>query len=434
MSESQQTNICNYEQVDIQSVCKETIYVCNNSKNICDASSSICVYMTIFNASLYFLYTIHIMKIYGFFENYEIDINEKLYDFIWKLLKVYSLVNSKFEKFVIIPLNSARKNIYKHLKCYIENPPHKFIVVRNGKEIMKFEKLNGLLAYYIFNKDVENDDLICNRTDNMVYYTKVDDFFYGNPVFDNDNYHDNSLEQIEISSIKFMTCHVTLNVKNKDKNNIFIQREIVLDEFMLVSNKILSKSFVMWYCNKYFGIDIDSIESYKIDIIDQDIDQIQIDMNDYIEIYKDDYLIHKNKNNIKNINQYDDDCDTPVNELDKIITNLSNDGDVNSESCSVNNNRDENTSYVEQDDSQNECDSSTETSSENNNTERNNEVLNEIIQKIINDIEEKNELSNQDDDSSDCEYHRDLENDTEHFNESINNNLSSSWMPSFMLF
>ena len=101
-------------------------------------------------------------------------------------------------------------------------------------------------------------------------------------------------EYIEISNIKFISCHIT--IKLKDKNISF---PVELNNFMLIGNKILDKSFVLWYCNKYLNLDIDLIENYKIDIIDQHVNQITIDMNDYIEIYKNYYVIHNKWYNTK---------------------------------------------------------------------------------------------------------------------------------------
>lgn len=432
-------------QEDIQTICKEAIDFCKDTKNVCEASSTICGYIIFFDVFLYILYSFQVMKAYGFFQNYEFDVSEKLYDLIWKLLRVYSLVNSKFKKHIGGPLNSAKKRIHKHVKYYIGSHPNRYILVRDGEEIMRFTKLDGLIAYYLFRKDGKDDELICNRDDDMIYYIKFEKFFYGNHEIINDNFDDNNLDKIKKSSIKFMTCHIELNIKNKETNKIIsTQKEMNLEKFMLVSNMILSYSFVMWYCNKYFGIDIDSIQSYKINIIDQDVDQIEIDMNDYIEIYKDEYLIHKKKHSMESIDEdAEDDNDTPLlNDLDKIITN---DVDDDNESYSVNNNKYENTSNNSESDSESEYEnqhvSSTESSSEtdtisenNNENDRLNENNQQIRGQLISNVEEHIGLQKYDENSSECEYHKYLKDDTERFTESTNKNLSSSWMPSFMLF
>jgi hypothetical protein len=100
---------------------------------------------------------------------------------------------------------------------------------------------------------------------------------------------------------------------------------------MIANSKLLSKSFIFWYCNKYFNLDKEYIEDYKIDIIDHDVLHVSIDMNDFIEIYKDKYIVHKIKHHIEEIidndaeedaNEDDEDYveDTQVNEMDKIIS------------------------------------------------------------------------------------------------------------------
>ena len=157
----------------------------------------------------------------------------------------------------------------------------------------------------------------------------------------------------------------------------------------MVNSKLLSKSFVFWYCNKYFNLDKHFIEDYKIDIIDQDVEQLSIDMNDFIEIHEDEYVVHKIKHHHQeeiideDADAEDDveDEDTPINEMDKLI------------------------SYEE---------------TYNISTDNNKSLTDD------NEIEENK--SDCDDYENECKYHKDLEDENELFNERIEEYKNSSWV------
>jgi len=298
-------------------------------------------FMIVYNFIMYIGFVLMLYERLGMFKNAD----TLLYDALWNALKYYSYAQSCINKNIVMPFHLKSKNIYKQIKCFLIDIPCRYIIVRDGKEIMRFKKIDGLLAYYLFKcKNSDNDDLICCRNDDNIYYTNINEFIYGDNMKNGD--YDNNIELIEKSSIKFMTCHITIKVKNK---NLFLQREIMLDNFMLVGSKILDKSFVLWYCNKYFDFNTNLIESYKVDIIDQDVDQIEIDMNDYIEIYKNEYVIHKKKQDMNKDSlivkdeDNDNDEDTPVSNLDRII-NEDDQDDSDDENSTYNNKNDDSNS------------------------------------------------------------------------------------------
>jgi hypothetical protein len=109
-------------------------------------------------------------------------------------------------------------------------------------------------------------------------------------------------------NLYFISCNIKLKIKNDDPINV----DVDLRRFMVAGNKILNKNFVLWYCNKFNGIEPDAIESYEINIIDCDVDTINLTVGDYIEIRGSEYLIHKQLN-LKN--------NTPINDLDKMLEN-----------------------------------------------------------------------------------------------------------------
>ena len=61
--------------------------------------------------------------------------------------------------------------------------------------------------------------------------------------------------------------------------------------FMLVNNTILTQDFVKWYMNKYYNYKI--ANNYKIYIIDQDANSIELNENESITLEKNSYLINK---------------------------------------------------------------------------------------------------------------------------------------------
>jgi hypothetical protein len=410
------------EEIDIQKYYDSAIEICDKSKTICEYSTHLCGYIIICNLGLYLTFTLFLMKQNGNLDKFETELYNKVYELIWRLLRVYSLINLKFKKYVTTPLNYTKHKVYTNIKTYLFNEPYKYILVRDGEEIMKFKKINQLISYYLFTKNAENDDLICYRDDENIYYSKIKDFIYGGNVVDNDNY-DTNVQSIKKSSIKFMMCNIDINIKNK---NLLLHRELNIDNFMLVGNKILTKSFVMWYCNKYLDLDNELIESYKVNIIDQDVDHIEIDANSFIEIDRDEYLIHKKRHTL-NVNIHkDEDEDTPVNELDKVITNYY----VSDESSEHNESDDDSSTTNHKDDdsiNNDECNSNGHDDNDDDLCKR------KCYENIDNNDDNCGSEHSNSSGEEECKYHRDLENDMEQFNESINN-LSSSWMPSFMLF
>lgn len=204
-----------------------------------------------------------------------------LYNALWNLLKYYSYVQFYINKNVIIPFYYNSQIIYKQIKCIIDTP-YKYIIINDGNEIMRFKKINELILFLKKNKNNNDDNLIYYTNNDKIYYNNINEFIH---IY-NMNFGDYDVV-FEISKIKFISAFIT--IKLKDEN---INLPLELKKFMLIGNKILDKSFVLWYCNKYLKLDIDLIENYKIDIIDQDINQIKIDINDYIKIYENYYVIH----------------------------------------------------------------------------------------------------------------------------------------------
>lgn len=367
-----------------------TIYEYNNLKNYCNNIEYYYKFIMVYNVMLYVCFMIMLWEKLGMFKN----IDETLYDTLWELFKYYSYISIQLRKYAYNPLKSQLLKLHNNIRTMLNDNDDKIILIRDGQEIMRFKKINGLIAYYIFNKNIENDDLVCYRNDNFVFYTNINDFINDSRMSGEGECLDDLDIINDVSKIKFMTTHITVKLKNKD---CLIQRSIDLTKFMLVGSKLLSKSFVYWYCDKYLNLNPDCIEYYKIDIIDQDVDQIEIDMNDYIEIHKNEYVIHKLKHNIFN----DKDDNTIINELDKII-----EYDQSQQDISKDNDEDEHTN----DSTNNKYSNDDMSSSYSENYKHDDNTTNEEYNVQLKNIE--------------CEKSNNL--DDEHMN--------SSWTKSFMLF
>lgn len=355
-------------------------YETSEMDNYCNNVEYYYKFMMFYNLSLYIGFVGLLFERIGFFNN----IDEVAYNFIWNCLKFYSSFCLYVNKYINSPLNIVFNNKYKQIKLFLKGPSDKFIIIRDGDEIMRFKYMYELIQYYLGNKTIKNDDLLY-VDDKIMYYTSCFEFLkiIKNPDF---LYNYDITSILDFSSIKFMSCDIFIITKNKD---LFIKKSIDINNFMIVNSKLLSKSFVFWYCNKYFNLDKVYIEDYKIDIIDQDVDQLSIDMNDFIEIHKDEYVVHKIKHHQEETIDEDaedddadtDDDDTPVNEIDKIISyeetdNIS--GDNNKELTDNN----------ESEENENDCD----------------------------------------DYENECKYHKDLEDANELFNERIEEYKNSSWV------
>lgn len=355
----------------------------NEIDNYCNNVEYYYKFMMFYNLSLYIGFVGLLFERIGFFNN----IDEVAYNFIWNCLKFYSSFCLYVNKYINSPLKIVFNNKYKQIKLFLNGPPDRFIIIRDGDEIMRFKYMYQLIQYYLVNKTIKNDDLLY-IDDKLMYYTSCFDFLktIKNPDF---LYNYDITSIFDFSSIKFMSCDIFIITKNKD---LFIKKSIDINNFMIVNSKLLSKSFVFWYCNKYFNLDKQYIEDYKIEIIDQDVDQLSIDMNDFIEIHEDEYVVHKIKHHLEETNDEDaeddidgtddadtDDEDTPVNEIDKIISydETDNISTYNNKKITDNNEREENES-------------------------------------------EENE--------NECKYHKDLEDDNELFNERIEEYNNSSWV------
>ena len=94
------------------------------------------------------------------------------------------------------------------------------------------------------------------------------------------------------TNVNFMCCQLSIKLNN-DK---LFTRTLVINDFFVNSNKILDDCFVKWYCNKHFSteINLSDVKNYKINIIDNEINEIELSPNEFIVINKNSYNVNKN--------------------------------------------------------------------------------------------------------------------------------------------
>ena len=242
------------------------------------------------------------------------------YNIIWELMRICSIIYIWSNNNVFQPIYIYLYDNYKIVSNKFNYVNH-YTNVRDGREIIEFNEEKDIdeITYCAINYNSFNDDIVYYTNYNYIYYSDL----HTSP--DNmDQYIERVKKHIETSKIinnennfknvklYFISCIINLKIKNDDPINI----DVDLRRFMVAGNKILNKNFVLWHCNKFNGIDPDAIESYEINIIDCDVDTIKLTVGDYIEIRGSEYLIHK-QFNLKN--------NTPINDLDKILENYTDD-------------------------------------------------------------------------------------------------------------
>lgn len=302
---------------------------------------------------------------------------------VWYLLRnlfiIYIWTNETIIKPTIGYLNQY--NIFNS-----KNTKYKYVIICDGFEIMRFkdedELHNHILISYL------DEDILHYINDDLIYYSKVNDFIKISNKYKK-LHSPNQNISFEKSNIAFFSCYVFIELTNNRTINFCIE----LKKFMVVNNKLLSKSFITWYANNYLKeqFSINDIKLCNVIILDGNVKEHRILFDDYndniMKIKKDNYTIkqitynhiyekpHDNYDSdlsddthdtadtndkmtdeLDNTNNNDDES-TSENEIHKIIkldNSVNEDSIHDSLNCDVNNdiNHDENDENDENDDTQ----------------------------------------------------------------------------------
>jgi len=235
----------------------------------------------------------------------------------WKLLRLYSKTHIFSNNYIIGPfkhhvLNPVAGLIKSNLATV--NEKDRIIFVKDGNEIQKYKSKD-----IISSKNVTEYDFILFYPDDE-----------GTLVLDNINNIPSNNENFSAFNSKcgFMCCQLTITFNN----DTTLKKTLEIEEFCMNANKILDDAFVKWYCNKNFSkeMKIIDIKTYKINIIDNDVNEVLLTPDDFILIDKRSYKIYNKKQKEPNV----------VTETDhiKILNDNANDNTNDNATNNANNN------------------------------------------------------------------------------------------------
>lgn len=175
----------------------------------------------------------------------------KIYDL---LLTMYIIIISKFSNYY----NIINKKFYK---------PKNLVYIFHNKKLIAKEN------YDSFNKMLDLKKLILEDNNNYFLIHEINyldiNFFSNNKLLNNDS--------LKKTNFTFILVEI-INSKNKiDITNILNNNS---NCYYLENNNLFDKKFIFWL--QYNNLDIE--ENYKINIIDNNINTIELDKTKYIKL------------------------------------------------------------------------------------------------------------------------------------------------------
>jgi len=227
----------------------------------------------------------------------------------WASLKLYHSAKMKAEQF---------------LKQQLEN-----CLGKNYKQVFKqCQDIQLERTYYI--KDGDETNILLNDADMVItYYHNLKSDENNIPVLINNEADSFSSVLIESKYCSYHFINIVLLNTNSENNieiNLFKPFNFYID-----GNVILNKVFLEWYCNKYYQVKLNN--NYKLQIIDDNANFINLDHNQGILLNKDNYTIisYSNNETIKNTLIEENKCSNPIieniniNEADAVFSDSDND-------------------------------------------------------------------------------------------------------------
>ena len=206
-------------------------------------------------------------------------LNNNLINISWEVLKVFGKICIFSDNYVIKPFNKFISKPVIKIIHYLEPEKNRIIFVKDGKEILSYKKKSNIST-----NDVTEYDFILFHplNESIMILNNINDIPDINEV-------DHSILE---TNVNFMCCQLSIKLNN-DK---LFTRTLVINDFFVNSNKILDNCFVKWYCNKHFSteINLSDVKNYKINIIDNEINEIELSPNEFIVINKNSYNVNKN--------------------------------------------------------------------------------------------------------------------------------------------
>lgn len=212
----------------------------------------------------------NVMLMLGFTNNDIIDnIKHNIAESFWFILNKFSIIQLKTHKYIITPFNIYFYKPIQHFLSTTQTTYYKIVFIKDGREILRVKSKDQ-----IKNKDIDYDFIL--------YYTNKFAILVLDIIDDipDVSFIDPSIFKTKVS---FMCCQMVAETGEEQIRKVF-----ELDEFLLNNNEILSKNFVKWYCYKHFSrekwIKSFNFVDYKINIIDNDVNEYEINSNQYLTI------------------------------------------------------------------------------------------------------------------------------------------------------
>ena len=181
---------------------------------------------------------------------------------LFKIISQLMHYNNKLANYITVYKNKIKYFMTKD----------KIQLIENGNSFI-YNNYKSLLDD-ITSKNVSYDFLIKKHL--------IDDNIYYQIIKDTNNIEKN----VEITKTHF----IQIEIQNK-KNNTYLDITKEIDHFYLDKNIILGHNFLKWFLKEYKKYDLNEKEDYKIIIIDNNIESLELDHNYKIELYKDSYKV-----------------------------------------------------------------------------------------------------------------------------------------------
>jgi hypothetical protein len=212
----------------------------------------------------------------------------------WNILRTYSKIHIFSNNYIVTPFKHHLTPLIQYVNRNFVHATEKDIIifVKDGNEILKYKNKN-----LISSKDIKEYDFIlfCPLNENILILDNI------NNIPDTDVQPDDPTLH---TTCGFMCCQITITLKNEN----IIKKTFELEDFCVNSNKILDENFVKWYCKKHFpnDFDISDMKTYKINMIDNDVNEVLLGPDEFVVIDKSSYKVY-NKKDIDHIKIEKDD-------------------------------------------------------------------------------------------------------------------------------
>jgi len=204
------------------------------------------------------------------------DVEDVVTKSCWEFLRIYGKLNIFYNNHIMPPFKNWIYTPIHNMIDLFRADEIRIVFVKDGNEIASYQ--NKSMIYKSPDYDFILFHLNSKRT---MILNDLNDIPEGNDV-DVCCVH---------TSVSFMCCQISFTLKNDE----IIKKSFEINDFCLNLNKVFEVPFVNWYCKKYFknDFDINDIKSYKINLLDNDVNELTLEYGDFILIRSNSYVVNK---------------------------------------------------------------------------------------------------------------------------------------------